>query len=178
MVVDTNDRRTPLWFFDQCKARFGGFELDLAANAENHLCPSWLGPGSSIAEDALSDKATWGHYTGLLNWCNPPYGPAGVIPKWIAKARHERDVRDCRTLMLLPADTSTDWFYDVWRTELCELVPFRLSFATALEEKPDSAKFGSLLVYMAPRLVSNGRRKGRSGSCERAQKRRGTLGAL
>jgi hypothetical protein len=95
----------------------------------------------------------------LTAWANVPYGPAGVISKWIAKARHQRDVHDVRTLMLLPADTSTQWFHDVWRTELCELVPFRLAFGNGSASGTESAKFGSLLAYIAPQLRQAGRRK-------------------
>src|SRR5688572_21964771 len=113
--ADKNDRRTPKWFFDQCRHRFGNFELDVAATIENRVCPHWLA-------DGLTQQ--WARNEN--NWCNPPYGPPGTIEKWIAKARYERDTNGARTLMLLPADTSTKWFQDVSKTELIELVPFRL----------------------------------------------------
>lgn len=138
--ADTNDRRTPRWFFEQCEARYGPFDCDVAATKENRLC------GSHIA-DALSALG-W----SLRNWCNPPYGPAGTIEKWIAKAREQRDRFGCRTLMLLPADTSTRWFHDVSRTELIELIPFRLKFDSPEAVQNNSAKFGSVLVWIAPKI--------------------------
>ena len=146
-VADTNDRRTPRWFFEQCRNRYGLFELDAAACAQNALCGFWFGPGSPHGEDALSE--VWGY---RLTWLNPPYGPGGTIEKWIAKAREQRDKFETRTLMLLPADTSTRWFHDVSRTELVELVPFRLKFDGPEGVQNNSAKFGSVLVWIAPKI--------------------------
>lgn len=149
MEVDKNDKRTPWWFFEQCQARYGRFLVDVAAHQENHLCRVWLGPGSPSGEDALDTAQRW----GPSNWCNPPYGPVGTIPKWIQRTRYERDVFGARTLMLLPADTSTVWFADVERYEQIELVRFRLAFtASDGSTKGNSAKFGSVLVHIAPRI--------------------------
>jgi phage N-6-adenine-methyltransferase len=149
-TADTNDRRTPRWFFQACQARFGRFDLDAAASAANALCPVFI----DQAQDALA--VVWAHVSCRVKqvWANPPYGPPGTIERWIAKARQERDDHGIRTLLLLPADTSTRWYRDVAKTELTELVPFRLAF-----EAPDgstegnSAKFGSVLVWIAPRIV-------------------------
>jgi phage N-6-adenine-methyltransferase len=150
--ADTNDRRTPRWFFEQCEARYGPFTLDAAALEQNALCKRWLGPGSFWGEDGR--ESPW-----ILNgipdtvWLNCPYGPPGTIESWIAKARVNRDMFGSRALMLLPADTSTKWYHDVSRTELCELVPFRLSFdAPDGSTKGNSAKFGSVLVWIAPKI--------------------------
>ncbi len=155
MTSDTNDRRTPRWFFNACESRYGSFFLDVAATGDNHLTPWFFGPGSPYAEDGLT--ADWSRIPlspGDSVWCNPPYGPSGTIPRWIAKARQERDLHRMRTLMLLPADTSTAWYRDVSHTELVELVPFRLAF-----DAPDGstngnvAKFGSVLAWIAPRIA-------------------------
>lgn len=146
-----DDRRTPRWFFDLCVRRFGPFSLDAAATKKNRLCTRWLGPGSPIATNALTVE--WSRRRAIRVWLNCPYGPTGTIPKWIAKARQQRDRYGTRTLMLLPADTSTEWYHDVTRTELCELVPFRLAFGNGSPDNTASAKFGSLLVWIAPRIV-------------------------
>lgn len=152
-----DDRRTPRWFFDLCSKRFGLFDVDVAANAENHLCDQWLGPGGSH-EDALSATSWWPwsspqEGSTLDAWCNPPYGPPGTIPKWIQKARQQRDQHGTRTLMLLSADTSARWFHDVARSELIELVPFRLAFKNGSPSGRDTARFASVLVWIAPRLA-------------------------
>jgi phage N-6-adenine-methyltransferase len=152
-VSDTNDRRTPLWFFQQCAARFGPFNLDVACSAENALAPM-------VADDALPWRWISDNGDAATAWCNPPYGPPGTIEKWITKARHERDAHGTRTLMLLPADTSTHWFHDVSRTELIELVPFRLAFtAPDGSTKGNSAKFDSVLVWIAPKIVKPNARR-------------------
>lgn len=155
MRSDTNDRRTPRWFFDACASRYGSLQLDAAATIENRQTELYLGPGSPYGEDALT--ADWSRALiapGAGVWCNPPYGPSGTIPRWIAKARHERDRHRMRTLMLLPADTSTAWYRDVSHTELVELVPFRLAFdAPDRSTKGNVAKFGSVLVWIAPRIA-------------------------
>lgn len=86
-------------------------------------------------------------------WCNPPYEPPGTIPKWIELCRRlARDFR-IRTLILLPADTSTQWYFDVMVNDTTELVRYRLQFATAdPNEKVTSAKFWSVLVWVATGL--------------------------
>ena len=147
LVADTNDRRTPKWFFEQCEARYGHFVLDAAATVENRQCYYFIGPGSMNLDDAFSVQ--WGE--GPV-WCNPPYGPAGTIEKWIAYARKQRDRWGTKTLMLLPADTSTKWYHDVSRTELIELVPFRLKFDGPEGVQQNTAKFGSVLVWIAPKI--------------------------
>jgi phage N-6-adenine-methyltransferase len=156
--ADTNDRRTPRWFFDQCEARYGKFAFDAAASSENALCSLWLGPDSHIANDSL--KSAWPIPSARCAvWLNPPYGPAGAIEQWITKARLERDERGTRTLLLLPADTSTRWYHDVSRTELIELVPFRLKFDGPDGVQQNTAKFGSVLVWIAPKIQRTSRRK-------------------
>jgi phage N-6-adenine-methyltransferase len=147
--ADTNDRRTPAWFLAQCQRRYGRIAMDAAAIEANAVSRYWYGPGSPFAVDALG--VPWPPVDGIV-WLNPPYGPPGTIEKWIAKARQERDA-GARVLMLLPADTSTRWYHDVTRTELCELVPFRLAFdAPDGSTKGNSAKFGSVLVWIAPTI--------------------------
>lgn len=157
-MSDRNDRRTPKWFFDLCAKRYvgeGGFDLDAAANAENVLCPMWLGPGG-VEEDALA--CDWNLALVPLNvWCNPPYGPAGTIPKWIAHARRQRDLYGVRTVMLLLNDPSTRWFQDVKRTEWVEDVPFRLAFgAPDGSTKGNTAMEPSCVVVIAPLLEKGG----------------------
>lgn len=155
-VADTNDRRTPAWFLAQCQGRFGRIAMDAAAVQENAVCRYWYGPGSPFCEDALAGP--WPPVDGIV-WLNPPYGPGGTIEKWIAKARRERDA-GAKVLMLLPADTSTKWYQDVSRTELIELVPFRLKFDGPDGVQQNTAKFGSVLVWIAPKIQRPARMKG------------------
>jgi phage N-6-adenine-methyltransferase len=166
-MADRNDRMTPQWFVDQCASRFGMFLVDVAATERNRRCDLWFGPGSALGEDAL--KIDWivpsvdvvVDSASLNRWCNPPYGPPGTIPKWIAKAREQRDKHGIRTLMLLLNDPSTAWCQDVKRTEWCEDVPFRLAFtAPDGSTKGNTSMEASLLVYIAPQVRNLSSRKG------------------
>lgn len=96
--------RTPQDLFRRLDAQYGPFTLDAAANATNHLCPRWYGPGSPTSEDALA--VPW---VGRA-YCNPPYS-RGHIALFLAKAHEE--VGRCRTTLLLPVDTSTNWWHDL-----------------------------------------------------------------
>ncbi len=159
-----HDKRTPSWFVDQCARRFAPFDVDVAAHVQNTKCRVWLGPGSPFADDALTVDWTWhlvrrGGQGPLTCWANIPYGPPGTIPKWIAHARRQRDLYGTRTLFLLPADVSTDWYQDVSRTELLEHVPFRLAFESPdgstrdpQTGKTNGAQWPNCVVWVAPRL--------------------------
>lgn len=104
-----DDWGTPPELFAELEAEFG-FTLDVAANATNHLCAWWLGPGSSISEDSLSFP-----WAGIC-WCNPPYS-RGLQGQFIAKAAAMRRA-GVTTVMLLPARTDTRMFHHwIWDWE-------------------------------------------------------------
>lgn len=65
--------RTPPELFRMADSLYGPFTLDAAADASNHLCDLWLGPGSPLGnEDALG--CDWGAMFDYRRvWCNPPY---------------------------------------------------------------------------------------------------------
>lgn len=155
-TADTNDRRTPRLLFEVAARRFGPFVADVAASRENALCSVFLGPGSPIAEDALSVPWNWGtfgganvealraalrassmhddadavaYWAGPTVFCNPPYGPTGTLAKWIAYIREQRDRYGTRTLMLGPGDHSVEWLRSCVREgEVVENLPFRVKF--------------------------------------------------
>lgn len=86
---------TPPAVFEKLNHDFGPFDIDLTADASNHLCPRWLGPGSPDGEDALT--APW-PFAGS-GFSNPPYGP--FIPKIFARAtRAVEELGFCTTLLL------------------------------------------------------------------------------
>lgn len=112
-----DDRGTDRAFFDQLSARFGGFDLDVAAAAHNAKCKRWYG----IADDGLSQP-----WTGAV-WCNPPYSNIGA---WVQKAwsawngedprvpaKHQlqlaRDSAPYKIVLLLPANrVEQAWWQD------------------------------------------------------------------
>lgn len=113
------------------------FRMDAAANAANAKCPLWLGPGSPIAEDALS--VDWPDGPVFLN---PPYGR--LVGRFVAKA-HEQSRRGAvaPVVALLPARPDTQWWarhvmqaYEVW------FIRGRVTFVGA----PHPAPFPSCIV--------------------------------
>jgi len=97
-----DERGTPQGTFDALNAEFH-FDLDAAASKENAKCDLWMGPGSTLAEDALTED--WGG-TGFTIWLNPPYSVAG---KFIKKAREEAD-KGATVVLLLPVRSDTKWW--------------------------------------------------------------------
>lgn len=92
--------RTPLWLFHGIQRAFGvTFDVDVACDHTNSLCPR----GISIGENAL--ESHWGK-RGTYAWLNPPYSSIGV---WIHKAV-EQQRRGVTTVMLVPNSIDTRWY--------------------------------------------------------------------
>ncbi len=96
--------RTPRIFLDAVEKRFGKVTLDLAANAENAVCRSHFGPGSSLGEDALAQR--WDNFG--LQWLNPPFRN---VRAWAEKC-YEESALGSLIAMLAPASVCTDWFIE------------------------------------------------------------------
>jgi phage N-6-adenine-methyltransferase len=99
---DVDDRRTPADLLAECMelARVAGFDLDVAANNDNAVAPTWY---------TLNDDGLEGVWSGRV-WCNPPYSD---IRPWVEKAC--RSARRCDVIaMLLPANrTEQAWWQDL-----------------------------------------------------------------
>lgn len=95
-----DDRRTPRPLWDALNAEHR-FTLDVAASAENALCPTFY----TATDDGLAQP-----WHGSV-WCNPPYSDCGA---WVKKAHLEW----CRPsvwciVMLLPANrTEQGWWQE------------------------------------------------------------------
>jgi len=115
------DYATPRPFLDAVERRFGPIRLDLAAHQDNHVCPDWLGPGST-KPDAF--KVRWSNYPGVL-WLNPPFED---IAPWAEMAAAEGS-NGARVVMLVPAAVGSNWFADhVHHKALVLAIRPRLSF--------------------------------------------------
>ena len=80
-----------------------GFALDVAASAENAVCPSFL--------DEARNGLAWQWATALKSdwvWCNPPYSD---IASWVAKAYREK-CRGVQATVLIPASVGANWWRD------------------------------------------------------------------
>ncbi len=98
--IAAGDWYTPDWLFRELSDLYGPFTLDAAALPSNAKCVEYFTPEQD------GKRQPW---RGVV-WCNPPYSN---LIEWIRKAHEEVEVgRAERVLLLLPAQTSTDWFHD------------------------------------------------------------------
>ena len=93
---------TPLPLFKALDDEFG-FELDAASSDENALCVQHL----TATDDAL--KVAW-HKLAVVVWLNPPYSKPN-LQLFLRKALEESRC-GCTVVVLVPADTSTQWWHD------------------------------------------------------------------
>ena len=126
-----DDWGTPQELFDALNRKFA-FELDVAANAENHKCERYY----TIETDGLNQP--W----SARNWMNPPYGRE--IGKWCCKADAEAQKGNL-TVALLPARTDTGWFHQYCAKWHRVFLRGRLHFTGGGGE--NSAPFPSMIVY-------------------------------
>lgn len=132
---ESDEWATPQPFFLEQHARFG-FTIDAASTPQNAKLPRRL-------RDGLLEP-----WAGERVWCNPPYSNP---EPWCRKAADEI-VSGCElVVMLLPVDTSTDWYHD-WILPYAEVVFLRkrLTFMGAA----DCARFASMLaIYRAKEIA-------------------------
>ena len=128
----TGEWATPQEFFDKLNWRFGPFDLDPCAHANNTKCANFF----TEAEDGLSKN-----WEGFTSFINPPYGRG--IEKWIQKAYEESRKEDTKVVMLIPARTDTKyWHQYVMRADEVYFVKGRLKFG----DSENSAPFPSAIV--------------------------------
>lgn len=106
---ETSDEyATPASIWRPLARALGGFDLDPASGAESTPIASTR---FTKEDDGLS-RAWFGSV-----WLNPPFGDSSGTgrsgrQRWLRKARKEIDRPDVDLIiMLLPVDTSTDWFH-------------------------------------------------------------------
>lgn len=129
------DWETPDELFRKCDWIWQ-FELDVCANESNHKVQRYF----NEAADGL--KSDWGRY---VCWCNPPYN--NPMP-WVTKAR-EAAGNGAKVVMLLPVDTSTMWFEEVYMSanEIIFLKP-RVRFVGS----PGSPRWANMLCVWEPHV--------------------------
>jgi phage N-6-adenine-methyltransferase len=138
-MTDKNDFRTPKDFFEGVCAKYGEFQLDSAANLDNHLCKRYYTmQHSGLIHDWEAEQV----------WCNPPYDHP---ERWIKKAIFELEKKNCtRVAMLLPVDTSTGWFHNYILERATEIyfVKGRLKFHGPNSIKNASSPRANMLVIL------------------------------
>lgn len=93
---------TPQWIIDFVAAKFGYISIDVCASELNAKAEKYY----TEVINGLADANEWGDEGGVA-WCNPPY--ADPLP-WVEKAIEQAKRRNVTTIMLVNADTSTEWF--------------------------------------------------------------------
>lgn len=135
------DYGTPPGFLVAAFARWGGPSIDLAARADNAVCPMYIGP----EHDSLT--VDWAYYLRCLGreslgWLNPPYEN---IKDWAAKCAETRLGTQQKIMLLIPASVGSNWWgrsvHDVARVYF--LSP-RLTFVGCAQPYPKDC---ALCVY-------------------------------
>lgn len=88
---------TPPAVFARLNEQYGPFDVDLTADASNHLCEKWFGPGSPIAIDCFD--VNWADH-GHIGYSNPVYGP--FVQRILPHAKHYANAYNFTSVFLLP----------------------------------------------------------------------------
>lgn len=136
--------RTPPQLFALLDREFG-FGIDVAADADNALCPRYY----TRQRSALDPHRCW-HTAAGPAWCNPPYGRG--VSAWTARA--VREAQQCRAtvVLLVAARTDTGW----WHTDVLpyadeiRLLRGRLVFGNGPTAAAAGAPFPSAIVVFRP----------------------------
>lgn len=134
--------QTPIELYEYLNARFS-FVCDVAASDHNHLHLNYL------TESYNSLINGWAHLRGGYAFCNPPY--SRILP-WVKKAK-EASNQGVGTVMLLPVDTSVEWFNELQKSasEIYFIVNGRISFVRSdNKQKIHGNNRGSLFAVFNP----------------------------
>jgi len=125
------DWETPQWLFDMLHGEFD-FTIDLAANAHNAKCFTYLGLDHPDKGRRNALAVPWEG----RGWLNPPYGRG--VGKWIEKAYLETRQPWCEMVaMLIPSRTDTRYWHDyVMRASEIRFIKGRLTFVGATRPCP------------------------------------------
>lgn len=132
--------RTPKYLFDWCVEMFGPFDIDAAADDDNHLCSEYWTPKDNALKQDWNDK---------LIFCNPPFNKARYFA---AKARNASVKSNARICMVLPAATSSWYFHDVMDRDAadCYLIIPRVRFVDPGGNDRQSPPGGVMVMSFHP----------------------------
>jgi len=141
-----NDFGTPDHIVQFYAKIYGEFEVDAAANEENHKAPIWYGPGGFF-EDAIE-----GAWLNKRHWLNPPYGRD--IGLWIVKTIAQTGGA-AHCALLVPNSTETDWWFQAANMAThVRLIKNRIPFIDPRTGLPmDGNPAGSTLFWFGPAMV-------------------------
>ena len=146
----SDEWRTPQAFFEALDAEFG-FDVDVAASAENCWKETYMGPDHHRADRRDALTVPW---LDNVCWMNPPYSKCR---EFIAKAAQEARA-GAMVVALVPSRTDTRWWHsDVWDIEKHQprpgveirFVKGRLKFG-GTGKSENSAPFPSVVIVFRP----------------------------
>lgn len=140
------DWNTPKWLFDYLNSRFGPFDLDAAADDNNHLCEKYFTEQNSALANNWEGKV----------FCNPPYSKK-LQDEFLLQGFTQCALGYAeRIVFLIPARTDKGSWHDIIaeRSDLIIFIKGRLRFGGA----KDSAPFPSAVVVFTPDSVKNSQR--------------------
>lgn len=156
-IKPTDLWRTPKALFENLNAEFD-FVADMAASEENRLVPlHYNEDDNSLSFDWCEEINKY--FPGVRNWvwCNPPYSN----PKpWVEQAiQAQKD--GLGVVMLLNADTSTEWFYKALAgvSEIRNIIGYRqggsfkngrIQFTGSNDLKPSSNNKAQIILVFDP----------------------------
>lgn len=118
------DWATPQKLVDLLNERHGPFELDVAANGFNRVCPRFFG----VNPNGLDQP--WAPYNCFMN---PPYED---IEFWIVKALQESR-QGAKVTCILPAWTDQNWFHQIaMKAQIIYFVQGRIKFGESKRPAP------------------------------------------
>ena len=143
----SDEWRTPKAFFEALDAEFG-FDVDVAATAENCWKETYCGPDHWREDRRDALVVPW---LDNVCWMNPPYSKCR---QFIAKAAKEAR-KGATVVALVPSRTDTRWWHEyVWDSEKHQprpgvevrFIKGRLKFGNS----QNSAPFPSVIIVMRP----------------------------
>jgi len=153
----SDDYLTPRWVWEPWHQGLN-LMIDAAAGSKPLPCcvKFYTKADDAFKQNWAADLAAVSLGAEAAVWCNPPYSrTGGPIIRWVRKALEE-SAKGIIVVMLLPADTSTDWFSLLWdRVECCwrpsirgYFIDARVKFLHPQTGLPSrgTPTFGSLLV--------------------------------
>ena len=130
----TDQWATPTDVFTTLSHKYGPFDVDVCAIADNAKCPRYFSPEQNGLLQPWEGRC----------WCNPPYGR--TIGLWVRKA-WESSLSGATVVCLLPARTDTRWWHDyVARYGKVEFLRGRIRFGGGKHAAP----FPSAVVVFEP----------------------------
>lgn len=130
----TDEWATPKEVVRPLSRAVGGFDLDPCSGAEHtpHADHRYTKEDDGLRQEWFGQV-----------WCNPPFSDKDV---WLKKAIDERDNYD-RCIMLIPVDTSTEWFHRyVTKADYVCFDGSRISFVKPDGTQGNSPNFGTMFV--------------------------------